>query len=362
MKKHLILAGLIVVILLSLIYSIRLRFIATSIISEQNLVADIIKSSTAGSGNYGSSISPKNSPFQRLSKYNLFLAPNDGSLTVQTIDPSSGKGGGESDELVFPTVITKSFYTYNKDEYDFVVFLTNIPSPGFDGNSPVKNNIRGIGTPINDASSVYGSKGKLKSAITLYGLKEITIGYSDLLHEVGHQWLAYFSGTNLNLSRDSSHWSQFLDTATRDGGYVYYSPNGGNPFIDNKDGTFSLDSVTPLPLTSNHKFNSMELYLMGLLPASQVTPLILWETDQTQIQSGQMTGTKKIIKVEDIISQVGKRNPSFKDSQKDFGIAFILVPRKGEVFDSVSIENAKRISEDFSKEWNFATKGLSKIK
>jgi hypothetical protein len=299
------------------------------------------------------------SPFTLLFGDNVFLAPNDGSLTLPTIDPNSGKGGGVQTDSVMPTVVSKAFYDSHQDIYDFLIILApTFISPGFDGNSLVKNSVQGIGAPVNDASSLYGSNGTLKSVISIYNIES---SLAEFIHEISHQWLMYISNANLKINRDGAHWSQFMDTATREGGYMYFSPNGGNPFIDNGDGTFSLDSSTPLPLTSYHKFNSMELYLMGFVPSSQVSPLTLWQTDSTQVAQT-MRGTKHMITIQNIVDIIGQRNPAYPNTQREFKIAYIVLPKKGETIDSGTIDKIKQIVTNLPKEWSAATKGLSIIK
>ncbi len=323
------------------------------------------KSTMAGgpfdySDNYFHIITPAvvRNPFTVISD-NVFLAPNDGSLTIPVCDPNGGKDCGTA-ESVSPSTISKAFYASHSDLYDFLVFLApTFTSPGFDGNTPVKNSIQGIGLPVNDASSLYGSHGTLKSTITVYNIDS---GLSEFIHEISHQWLMYVSDPNLKINDGSgAHWSLFADTATRDGGFMYFSPNRGNPFIDNGNGTFSLDSTTPLGSPYYHKFNSMELYLMGLIPASQVTPITLWETSLTRLTSDPMIGTKRSVTVQDIINVVGQRNPAYPNTQRDFRVAFIVVPKKGEIIDPLTVQKIKQIAINLPTEWSFTTHGLSTI-
>ena len=88
---------------------------------------------------------------------------------------------------------------------------------------------------------------------------------NDFDHEVGHRWGARVharidgvDSTEL-LGRDLQHWSYFLDS----GG----SPMEGNIWSDLGGGVYQAD--TPLgPGT----FSDLDLYAMGVLPASQVRP------------------------------------------------------------------------------------------
>lgn len=312
------------------------------------------------SNNYFQIVSPTitRNPFTVISN-NIFLAPNDGSLTIPVCDPNSGKYCG-TEESISPSTISKAFFASHSDSYDFLVFLApTFPSPGFDGNTPVKNSVQGIGLPVNDTSSLYGSNGTLKSVVTIYNIDSAV---SQFIHEISHQWLMFVSDSNLKINDGSgAHWSLFADTATKDGGFMYFSPNRGNPFIDNGNGTFSLDSTTPLGSPYYHKFNSMELYLMGLIPASQVTPITLWETALTRLTSEPMIGTKSSLTVQDIINIVGQRNPAYPNTQRDFKVAFIVVPKKGETLDSLTVQKIKQIAINLPTEWSFTTRGLSTI-
>ena len=302
---------------------------------------------------------PSKSPFKLLYGDNVFLAPNDGSLTVFPVMDKDGGTTGETIEMIRSWVITKNFLTHHDDKYDFLVILApTFESPGFDSNEIVTNDVQGIGRPIQDMTYMYGGKGKLKSVTTVYSVESYL---SLFVHEISHTWLMYLSDSNLPINRDGAHWGSFVDTATREAGKLYYSPNGGKPYIDNGNGTFIFDSVSPVPENSWNKFNSMELYLMGFLPASKVTLLTVWKTDSTDI-SGVMTGTKYFLSVEDVIKIAGKRKPAYPYAQKNFNIAYIVVPRKGEAIDPAILQRVKVISEDLPKEWSFATGKLSTLK
>ncbi len=351
MKKIIIISGLSLILIVVLLFTIGFNFVGST---TDTAAVSNIRESIKGS---------RKSVFTELVKDKVFLAPNDGSLTIPVFDPSSGKGDPTQQpvEAVLLVPACKAFYQYYPDKFDFLVVLTTIDS-GFDSNFSVRNSVKGIGRAIDDESNYCGTK-KLLSIVTFGSLNNYALGeLGDLLHEVSHQWLMYIVDTNLKIGDGTgAHWSQFIDTATRKDGFIYFSPNRGNPFIDNGDGTFSLDNFTPMPLTSYRKFNSMELYLMGFIPSTKVTPLTLWQTESTQLAQT-MIGTKKMITVQDIINIAGPRIPAYPKTQRDFKIAYIIIPKKGEVTSSLTIEKVKQINAKFPKEWSFATNGLSIIK
>jgi hypothetical protein len=82
----------------------------------------------------------------------------------------------KSEKLIYNTnalkKITKELYTHFNDEYDFIFLVTNNkerPSTiSYSGVfSKVKNDVEGIGAPLYDHTSLYGSSGKLKGSCIL---------------------------------------------------------------------------------------------------------------------------------------------------------------------------------------------------
>lgn len=156
--------------------------------------------------------------------------------------------------------------------------------------------------------------------------------------ELGHAWLAQVhfddgrGNSDLMLGRDRAHWSFYLDS----GG----SPVEGHEWTDNGDGTFT---ATP---TTRYRFSDLDLYLMGLMPASQVQPWFLVENPTNCIDSARpdmscapreghqfraaqyrVTGTRRDITIDHVIATEGPRNPAYPDATRDFTVSFIVVKR-----------------------------------
>ncbi len=292
-----------------------------------------------------------NTFFTVLKDDNIFVAKEEGSFNIDG-------------RIQIATIIEK-FFAYYPDQYDFIAIFTTYPSPsGADYGYVVNNTIQGIGNVAGDQSKMYGSKGTLKGVSLIHDIP-LDKRFSDLGHELSHYWIMYVQNTpDFSINRDGSHWSNWLDTATREGGFLYYDPNGGNAHTDNGDGTFSVDS-TPLPPGPFTKFSSISLYLMGLLPSSEVRPLVLWETLATpgsDVGSPPMVGVKKIVTVDDIIKIAGPRIPAYPNTQRNFKIAYILLPKNGETATESQIESIQWIAANFPQEWNRLTGGRSSIR
>ena len=292
--------------------------------------------------------------FTPLQGNNVFLAPADSSYEY-----SNGN--------VNPAAVTQSFFRQHADIYDFVAIFTDYPGTGTDFNVRVKNTIAGLGpNTLEDSSALFGSAGFLK-AVTLNHIHVPLSGaytFTDLPHEILHYWLAFIPNTPAIPLNRGAHWSHTFDTTTNFGTCYYYDGNGGDAFVDNGYGTFSPTSKKRCSWAfggAANMANSLDLYLMGLVPASAVQPLTLWiPEDPTADLSGAVRGTKKTVAVQDIISIAGKRAPAYPNTQRNFKMAWIYVPKGAP--DPWQIENIKWAAKNFPKAWNeVVTRGRSTI-
>jgi len=133
---------------------------------------------------------------------------------------------------------------------------------------PLGNDVDGIGIP----KSPYA---KTLHAITLHNNVLVMAdraakarapleGYSSYLFllEFMHQWgpaVTAPAPVNGDLEGSPYHWSFFLESA---------SPDGGNTWHDNGDGTFTVVPRAPKDVT----YSMLDLYLMGLAAPSEITP------------------------------------------------------------------------------------------
>ena len=153
------------------------------------------------------------------------------------------------------------------------------------------------------------------------------------------------------MGRDLAHWNVFFDAE--------FSPMDGNDWVDNGDGSFTLDrsfidEATFKRSTEGMPYNDLDLYSMGLLDPNQVAASFVIENptleDGRRLRSYQglyveiedpvtgtwsgpyylgtdtvIRGTRRNITLSDITALEGLRNPAYPSAQKDFKVAFINV-------------------------------------
>ncbi len=273
-----------------------------------------------------------------------FSVSSIGDIGNVTIMEASGNYDADlpdgSSNTIPRQLITQKYYETHKDEYDFLVIFTN-----FDFKMPeiearafykhIKNDTIGLGLELFDYSQSFGSDGLLQGTIDMGNLNNIVTNSYDpkfdttlvtLCHEVLHRWSAKTSYIDENgdisnalLGRGGSHWSFLLDS---DASLEY-----GNRWRDNGDGTYTSTDVLA-------GFSPLDLYLMGMIGADQVPPMMLIDSplvDPERLPERDVTisGTTKTVTIEDIIAANGERVPSVENAQKSFKAGFIYVVEPG---------------------------------
>ncbi|NWF76886.1 MAG: carboxypeptidase regulatory-like domain-containing protein [Nitrospirae bacterium] len=267
--------------------------------------------------------------------------------------------------------IAKEFFKTHPDEYDFFVIFTNFDFSMPDSEAKafyleVKNDIQGIGKPIFDNSSLFGSNSKLQGTIDMGNIANITTNPIDpkfeetlnlLAHEQMHRWGANvkFKDESGNIStallgKDNVHWSYLLDS---DASVLY-----GNDWIENGDGTFTSTGA-------NRYYSSLDLYLIGIYDKTHVPPMLL--VDNTSIDPTKMpeigatiSGTAKYININDIIAAEGERIPDASQSQKIFKTAFLFITKPG-TFNENELPKIENIINAWAGRFRNLTDGKASI-
>lgn len=131
------------------------------------------------------------------------------------------------------TLCKTELYTVLKDDFDFVIFVIN--NANYPVNMPtgeyvhVKNDTKGIGLSMFDNTASYGSAGKLQGVYFLY---KNNIDQGPIIHEMMHRW-----ANQIVPQTYAGHW----------------------------------DKVNGILKSVGNNLADIELYLMGLIPASQIT-------------------------------------------------------------------------------------------
>lgn len=295
---------------------------------------------------------------------NIFV--NDKKDVLIYIDPKLNK----NEKLIYNhqkvQEITKKIYNYVKDEYDFIFLVTNNKSRPKNVTyagvmNKIKNDVKGIGIDLYDNTQNYGSNGKLKGIMHFAYRGAILRGPT--LHEIAHYWANKFrnfkakddgsSGYHLGTG---SHWGYtgFFGGKGQLGGFD--AKNGDfryeNQEFTRKDGTiWKLYSAKSFSWNANGgnriPYNDVELYLMGMLPKSQVKDLMIpvpWGSslspeEKTFVRENNIAKSGRtyftaidVIRKSwsDILAEhnIPDREPSYLNSQKNFRILTVLLDTK----------------------------------
>jgi uncharacterized protein (TIGR03437 family) len=126
-------------------------------------------------------------------------------------------------------------------------------------------------------------------------------------HETMHQWGAYLN-KQLGVS-DGTHW---LENSSIAGSL------GGCPWVDNGNGTFSTGAYPPTD-------GDLELYVAGLLPASQVNPFYVAGGTVQNCNKGQLLPAPyKQLTINDVINAQGPRVPAWDGNVKNYKHAIVV--------------------------------------
>lgn len=195
-------------------------------------------------------------------------------------------------------------------------------------------------------------------------------------HEMGHRWTAHAHYIDANgeektdlLGGEGNHWSLYMDSED--------SPLEGLNWEENPDGTFSAKTKNP---PYRFAYNDIDLYFMGLLDAREVKPWFLIENPYNCLLNGQpgecprhtpyanyvnkgevrtltVSGTKKVITVEDIIAAEGPRVPAYKNAPKNMNVIFILLKRANEQVTEQDKQQIEELVNLFPQAWKDLTRG-----
>lgn len=140
------------------------------------------------------------------------------------------------------------------------------------------------------------------------------------------------------------------------------STMGGSHWQENPDGTFTRGAYgwgIPAP-----GFSHLDLYLMGLLDASEVPDTfllrdpVLLNRDQG---SGVYSATKETISIEQVIAAHGPREPAAGTAQSEFNVAFVYLVEPGRTPGSLPLQRHAAMRDKFVEYWAHVTGGRSRI-
>ena len=282
--------------------------------------------------------------------------------------------------------ITGAFYSRYPDDFDQIIVLTSFTDAATPGalayELQVKQDVRGLGqrpkypSELFDLTRSWGSTtGRLAAFVDMKGISDYprfdglpiddprSLFYPVLGQEFAHRWLAFAryldaggSPSERLLGRDGAHWSPTLET----GGSLL----DGNHWIDRGDGGFDCAG-------RQVRYSPLDLYLMGLLPASSVPPMFVINRAVTDgghvidpatdwFYCEHVRGAREDIGIGQIIAALGPRQPIHQDAPRSFRAAFVLVTRPGQraaevVQLAAQAERARKIWERKFQEYTGGT-------
>ena len=263
-----------------------------------------------------------------LATYNSFIQVIDDRIPSVTIRTLGGNARATSRilNLYRPGLdvnqvqaSAQQFYGYYHDDYDFLQIVFAEPSyPANRYHFAMRNDVDGIGETKFNQAPAYGSAGKLQG-ITVYPVDFFfDAGETAFSHELGHQWVLFLKNSAL---QPGPHWPPSTMAHGVMGFNIPGSSVGGDFPYDVTAVTATTARITDAPVTK--EFSDFDLYLMGLLPSSAVTPGIV-------VQGTPCSGCvlpSSTITINDVIAVNGPRVPDAASAQKSFNVAVLVISR-----------------------------------
>ena len=193
-------------------------------------------------------------------------------------------------------------------------------------------------------------------------------------HELAHRWStrtrAIVNGDTIELRgphdpwgmSGATHWPGSVSTPVP---FPYSRPveasiMGGTNWKDNGDGTFTqLANGTMNPASG---FSYLELYLMGMLPASKVPDFFVLRNQRNvgRTPEGQniVAAEKQTITINDVIAHNGPRVPSYENAPKAHTTAMVAVTLKGRQPSAAMLAQLEGIRTAWIDYWSKVTGGV----
>ncbi len=215
-------------------------------------------------------------------------------------------------------------YTHLTDDYEFLAFVDQVQWNRNRYYQGVRNDVAGLGMAPFDRGAQFGSAARLQGVIR-FPLDIYFDGASKAMsHEIGHRWMNF--STHSALRGSGGHWPVGDVSYGVMGFGIPGSGAGGTmpfTFEQGGDGTWRA-RLAPLA----DRFNALELYYMGLAPASDVPAQVVF-ADQEQfanVTNGQvLRGSTTTLRISDIVAAQGARAPAYGQAPTTFRLATVVL-------------------------------------
>jgi hypothetical protein len=266
------------------------------------------------------------------------------------------------------------------DHFHFLTYYSDFRLDQQEGSTPstgaIGSELRGIGTDGRRAPEGMCSEGRLEVTYTqpvyidaVYGHERAPDGsfenydriMSLMSHEIGHRWSAWLTvemdGRSIPLG--PSHWRAGLHAPAAHpyGSETESSTMGGSYWQENGDGTYTqLDRDFFVPAKG---FSHLELYLMGLLPPSEVPEMMVLENlarvGEDHDGYPVFLGDPLRFTIEDVIASNGIRLPREPRTHFNTGVVGFVLP--GEEPSELLLDRMEGIRRAWIHYWDVVTGG-----
>ena len=254
------------------------------------------------------------------------------------------------------------------DDFDFVQVVFAEPSyPANRYHFAVRNDVSGIGLAFLNHAPAYGSAGKLQG-ITVFPVDFFfDTAETAFSHELGHQWVMYLKNAPL---APGPHWPP----STMARGIMGFNIPGSNV---GGDFPYAITPVTATTArtdssTTTQEFSDFDLYLMGFISPSQVSPGIIVQGTPC----GGCVLPSSTFTINDVIATNGPRRPDWNSARKSFRIATVVISRDRLLTDdemaaleyfatrgesSVALPYTSGLARGTTKPFSVATRGIGHV-
>lgn len=219
-------------------------------------------------------------------------------------------------------------YQYLADQFDFLNIVFDRAQIENRYHFYTRNAVSGIGASVLNNNGQYGGSSKL-IGISVFPLSDYFDGASPAhQHEIGHQWINFLA--NSATAGGSPHWPPSTMASDIMGLSIPGTGAGGNFGCKLTPEGNGLRTA-PLSAARAMSFNPLDLYMMGLMPASEVPDQwVVTDTNfganwSTQCDGRLLTSGFTRLTINDVIAANGARVPAYTATQRTFRVATVIV-------------------------------------
>ncbi len=300
------------------------------------------------------------------------------SLQMTPTEYSDWKTEDHFNNTAVREALFNDIYLNFADKFDFIFLILNEDEKPdglpFGQLIQVSNATEGIGLSLFDNSADYGSAGQLMAVMHLTRRDFLRFGPS--LHEIVHNWgnfgldteALFDTGTELSSFPFVPHWG-----FTGGSGKGQLGGFDQSTLVDLGAGSYRVESFGMNANGGNSiPYTELELYLMGMIPASDVSDFDIFKDITALEVDGDFfnfdASDRTTFTPASLVTELGTRIPSNTAAQKDFRALTVVLTDAPLTDDQWSlldeqVELFSRTASDGSSLYNFweATNGMGTL-